>query len=91
MAGPPVTAARAMLATPALLPHHWRMSDGRFRIVAVATAIAGTTLGNGIAHGWLPLIVAGAVMSAVFPWAIVIAWLILRWRTRRHRCAVTDT
>jgi hypothetical protein len=56
------------------------MSDTRFRLIAIATAIAGTTLGNGIAHGWLPLIAAGAAMSAVFPWGVIAAWLVLRHR-----------
>jgi hypothetical protein len=52
----------------------------RLKAIAAATALAGLTLGEGIAHGWLPLIVAGAAMSAVFPWGIVAAWLVRRIR-----------
>ena len=61
----------------------WRnVNNMPFPMLALLTVNAGIALSNGIAWGFVPAIVVGAALSAIFPWAIVAAWLIRRWRHR---------
>lgn len=56
-----------------------RMTGDRlFVLLAAWAAVAGTLLGNGIVHGWPAMTITGAVMSAICPGGVVIAWLAQR-------------
>jgi hypothetical protein len=65
--------------------------DRLFLAVAIPTAAAGMTLSIGILYGSVPLMAAGAAMSAVFPWGIAAAWLIRRRRVSAARRGRTGT
>ena len=54
--------------------------DGWFAVLLIWTAVAGSLLGNGMAHGIIPLVVIGAVMSAACPWGVIAAWVWQQWR-----------
>jgi threonine/homoserine/homoserine lactone efflux protein len=56
--------------------------DGWFAVLLVWAAVSGSLLGNGQAHHVVPLIVAGAVMSAAF-WGVLAYWAVARRRRRR--------
>lgn len=56
------------------------MSNAKSGALAVFTAIAGTTLGTGLAHGWVPFIAAGAALSVLSPGLPVTALVRRRWR-----------
>ncbi len=44
------------------------------------TAIAGATLGEGVAHGWPAMIAARTVLLAFVPWPVIGWWPWKRWR-----------
>jgi hypothetical protein len=56
------------------------VKDRLFPALVLMAVVGATLLSSGIARGSVPLIAAGAAISAVSPWGVAAAWLI-----RRHR------
>lgn len=55
-------------------------SDGLFAVLLSWSATAGSLLANGLVHHAALLAVTGAVMTAICPVGVVVAWLARRAR-----------